>query len=141
MQRLTVGACALLVGAAALAPPSLRAPTPLVAASRGRALAMCAEAFAEEEEEALPPDVQCSDGRIVTELIAADKTPLPDRFMMAVRAIRGEFSPDDAAEDNERVEDSITSALLNFPAKVCLRPCVFFITRARMSEMVVMVRR
>ena len=77
MQRLTVGACALLVGAAALAPPSLRAPTPLVAASRGRALAMCAEAFAEEEEEALPPDVQCSDGRIVTELIAADKHALP----------------------------------------------------------------
>ena len=138
MQRLrsAVATCALLVGAAAVAPPSLRAPLPLVAAARRRALAMCAE-------EAFAPDdsVQCSDGRIVTELQAADKTPLPDRFMMAVRAIRGEFSPDDAAEDHERVEDSITSALLSFPAKVPPPVRIFFLTRARVSEMVALVRR
>ena len=65
-------------------------------------------------------DMQCSGGRIVTELRAADKTELPDRFMYAVRAIRGDFTQEGSV-DTEYVEDSITSALLNFPATVTLR--------------------
>ena len=64
--------------------------------------------------------MQCSGGRIVTELRAADKTELPDRFMYAVRAIRGDFTQEGSV-DTEYVEDSITSALLNFPATVTLR--------------------
>ena len=51
----------------------------------------------------------------------ADKQPLPDRFVMAMRAIRGEFSPAEGAADNERTEDALTAALLSFPAKVTLR--------------------
>ena len=72
-------------------------------------------------EELLSPEVECSSGRIVTELRQADKTQLPDRFLMAVRAIRGEFSTVEGEADNERVEDSLTSALLTFPATVSLR--------------------
>ena len=51
----------------------------------------------------------------------ADKTPLPDRFLMAVRAIRGDFSPADGLTDTERAEDMITGALTTFPATVRLR--------------------
>jgi hypothetical protein len=106
-----------------------------------------------EEGDALTADdMQCSEGRIVTELVdtscaGADKQTLPDRFLMAVRAIRGEFSPVEGVADTEvctrarhttpiehsiealtdRVatpqhgEDTITSALLNFPATVTLK--------------------
>ena len=41
--------------------------------------------------------------------------------MMAVRAIRGDFSPPEGAEDNEYVEDALTSALISFPATVKLK--------------------
>ena len=73
----------------------------------------------------LPDDLgsECT-GRIVTELVDATaeggKGALPDRFMYAMRAIRGEFSPDDA-NDTELAEDSLTAALITFPALVRLR--------------------
>ncbi len=65
--------------------------------------------------------VPCSSGRIVTELVDASGSPLPDRFMLAVRACRGEFAPEDASIDTERGDDLITTALLEFPAVVRLR--------------------
>ena len=65
-------------------------------------------------------NLECT-GRIVTELKATGDDALPDRFMFAMRAIRGEFSPPDGAEDNENVDGALTEALLSFPAKVNLR--------------------
>ena len=64
--------------------------------------------------------MQCT-GRVVTELVEAGNSPLPDRFMYAMRAIRGDFSPDAGTVDTERVDDAITSALLQFPTTVSLR--------------------
>ena len=76
----------------------------------------------------MPPpsedDLSCT-ARVVTELIDANgeegKGALPDRFMMAVRAIRGEFSPGDDMPDTELVEDALLSALTTWPASVRLR--------------------
>ena len=73
-----------------------------------------------EQQQLSDDDVECT-GRIVTELVEAGNKPLPDRFMLAMRAIRGEFSPEEATIDTERAEDTLTSALLNFPATVELR--------------------
>ena len=66
-------------------------------------------------------DYQCSEGRIITELKSTDAdSPLSDRFMMAMRAISGEFSQAEGQADNELVEDALTTALLKFPATVAL---------------------
>ncbi|KAL1524803.1 hypothetical protein AB1Y20_019683 [Prymnesium parvum] len=46
---------------------------------------------------------------------------LPDRFMIAVQAIRGDFSPPDDEPDDERQEDLIFQALTDFPATVQLK--------------------
>ena len=81
-----------------------------------------------DSEDDLPPpsddDLQCT-GRLVSELVdrngADGKGALPDRFMMAVRAIRGEFSPAEGATDTERTEDSLLTALMTWPANVKLR--------------------
>ena len=56
----------------------------------------------------------------MTELRGENNETLPDRFQIAMRAIRGEFSPSDGA-DTEDVDDAITAALLTFPAQVKLR--------------------
>lgn len=64
-------------------------------------------------------NVECT-GRIVTELKGINGE-LPDRFMMAVRAIRGEFTPTEAERDTERADDLLTAALTSFPATVRLR--------------------
>ena len=74
-----------------------------------------------EQQELTDDDVECT-GRIVTELVETGNIALPDRFMYAMRAIRGEFSEGiDETADTELAEDSLTSALLNFPATVSLR--------------------
>lgn len=133
----------------ALLPVALHVPrTPLSPASSLRCSAACCSAssadepfrgrvvptnmFAagEAEDDSVmdrSPDedgMECS-GRVVTELVdttAPDgKGALPDRFMMAMRALRGEFSvlPEDA--DTETTEDAILSALVSFPAEIKLR--------------------
>ena len=58
------------------------------------------------------PEVECSEGRIVTELVEAGNSALPDRFMMAVRAIRGEFSPTEGVEDTEFGDDMLTACAI-----------------------------
>ena len=78
----------------------------------------------EAEQAALPEDMQCT-ARVVTNLVDATtecgKGALPDRFMMAMRAIRGEFSKLEPEADTERAQDSLLTALVNFPAAVTLR--------------------
>ena len=81
------------------------------------------EIFADDEELANVPETNC-EGRIVTELVdisAGEKLKLPDRFMFAVSAIRGEYSTLPPEMDTEVAEDSITSALLQFPAAVTMK--------------------
>lgn len=79
---------------------------------------MC-DVLPEDDLEGLP-DIGNCEGRIVTELKAVDGE-LPDRFMMAVQAIRGDFSPPEDHPDDERQEDLILQALTNFPATVNLK--------------------
>ena len=79
-----------------------------------------AEAMEAAYKELEADDMECT-GRVVTELVETGNSPLPDRFMFAMRAIRGDFSPDEGMVDTERVEDAITSALISFPATVSLR--------------------
>lgn len=78
----------------------------------------------EAEQAAQPEDMQCT-ARVVTNLVDATtecgKGALPDRFMMAMRAIRGEFSKLEPEADTERAQDSLLTALVNFPAAVTLR--------------------
>ena len=78
----------------------------------------------EAEQAVLPEDMQCT-ARVVTNLVDATtecgKGALPDRFMMAMRAIRGEFSKLEPEADTERAQDSLLTALVNFPAAVTLR--------------------
>lgn len=50
-----------------------------------------------------------------------DKAPLPPRFMHAVRACRGEYTPDDPAADTQESDDLLTGALLTFPCEVRLK--------------------
>ena len=73
-----------------------------------------------EQAELGADDCECT-GRVVTELVEAGNVALPDRFMFAMRAIRGDFSPPQGAEDTDRAEDALTAALLNFPATVTMR--------------------
>ena len=73
-----------------------------------------------EQAELGADDCECT-GRVVTELVEAGNVALPDRFMFAMRAIRGDFSPPQGAEDTDRAEDALTAALVNFPATVTMR--------------------
>lgn len=84
------------------------------------AVVACDGAACEEEDSADDDNMECTT-RIVTELRESNNSTLPDRFLMAMRAIRGEFSPAEGSEDNEYVEDALTAALLKFPAKVSVR--------------------
>ncbi|KAL1524817.1 hypothetical protein AB1Y20_019697 [Prymnesium parvum] len=81
---------------------------------RGAAVHMCAA------DDGGADDMEC-EGRVVAELVAADGGVLPDRFMIAVQAIRGDFSPPDDEPDDERQEDLIFQALTDFPATVQLK--------------------
>ena len=85
------------------------------------ALEAAYEQLEAEQEELGADDCECT-GRIVTELVeTGSNEALPDRFMFAMRAIRGEFTPEEGAADTERSSDAITAALLNFPTTVSLR--------------------
>ena len=92
-------------------------------AARHPTRAACIFASADELEDpslASADDMEC-EARVVTELKdTVNNASLPDRFMMAVRAIRGEFSPAEG-DDTERAEDQITSALVSFPATVTIK--------------------
>ena len=65
-------------------------------------------------------EVECT-GRVVTKLTETGGDALPDRFMMAMQAIRGEFTPEEGTEDTENADDAITNALTTFPAVVAIK--------------------
>ncbi len=132
---------AVLCAASLLPSPLSGTPRPGVAIRNGRSssrLLRCCdvgEPYSEEEEAAFQKleaeqaaltddNVECT-GRVVTELVDATtecgKGALPDRFMMAMRAIRGEFSSLAPEADTERTQDSLLMALVSFPAAVTLR--------------------
>ena len=61
-------------------------------------------------------DLEC-EARVVTELKdTVNNASLPDRFMMAMRAMRGEFSP--SSGDTERDDGQILEAMVDFPADI-----------------------
>jgi len=77
-----------------------------------------------EEIPSMGEEIQ-SAGRVVTELVDAT-TPdgqgaLPERFSLAVRALRGDFSVVDPSLDTERAEDSFLRAFTTWPTSVTLR--------------------
>ena len=92
--------------------------------SRSTVLRCCSELSLDKDDGEADDNVECT-GRVVTELVDATaqdgKGLLPDRFMIAVRAIRGEFSAADPNLDTEYAEDSFLSAFVQFPADVQLR--------------------
>jgi putative lipoic acid-binding regulatory protein len=94
-----------------------------------------------EQQQLTEDDMECT-ARVVTELVESGNAPLPDRFMFAMRAIRGEFTPPEGATDTDRAEDAITSALMQFPATIPLRVVTRPITEsayAELSEQLVMM--
>jgi hypothetical protein len=109
------GGWALQAGACLLTADSRRARHPICSA----------ESPVPSDDAELPADSMDCSARIVSELVDTSggdgKEALPDRFLMAVRAIRGEFSPPEGVADTERQEDSLTEALVTFPATVQLR--------------------
>ena len=64
-----------------------------------------------EQQQLTDDDMECT-GRIVTELVEAGNAPLPDRFMYAMRAIRGEFTPADGVADTHTPEHEPLRAAL-----------------------------
>ena len=91
-------------------------------------------AYQQLEAELSDDDVECT-GRIVTELVESGNVALPDRFMFAMRAIRGEFSPPEGFQDTDRAEDAITAALMQFPATIPLRVVTRPLTQTAYEEL------
>ena len=124
LLRVQLGAALAFATLLLVALPSILGLRIAPTAARHPTRAACIFASADELEDpslASADDMEC-EARVVTELKdTVNNASLPDRFMMAVRAIRGEFSPSDETADTENAEDAITSALINFPAKVRLK--------------------
>ena len=75
---------------------------------------------AELEDPSLSADDMECEARVVTELKdTVNNASLPDRFMMAMRAMRGEFSP--SSGDTERDDGQILEAMVDFPADIDLK--------------------
>ena len=69
-----------------------------------------------------PGEVQCSGARIVTELGAAEGADaLSQRFSFKLKALKGDFSPEDEEHDTEEALGAITEGLIGFPSDVPLR--------------------
>ena len=69
-----------------------------------------------------PGEVQCSGARIVTELGAAEGADaLSQRFSFKLKALKGDFSPEDEERDTEEALGAITEGLIGFPSDVPLR--------------------
>lgn len=105
----------LPTGPCARAPASGRVSPPRCCAE----VSLPADAGADDAEGG--DDLECT-GRVVTELVETGSgAALPDRFMMVVQAMRGDFTPGEGVSDTERDDDVLTAALTTFPAAVKLR--------------------
>lgn len=71
-------------------------------------------------EEELPPAYKCTDAKITRSLGEASGEPLNDRFLMAQRALSGEFSPSDDDRDTEH-GTGLIEGLMDFPAEHTFR--------------------
>jgi len=79
-------------------------------------------------------DMEC-EARVVTELKdTVNNASLPDRFMMAMRAMRGVFSP--ARGDTERDDGQILEAMVDFPADIDLKVVSQSLPAAEQQELV-----
>lgn len=121
---------------------------PTLSPRRAAAWRMCGAGDAADEiddsvYEGLEEDSVGCEGRIVTELkdVTGTQGALPDRFMMAVQAIRGEFSPPEDHPDNERQDDLILQALVNFPATVQVKVVSRAVPEQELDELVQDVSR
>ena len=92
-----------------IAPTAARHPT--------RAASLASADELEDPSLASAGDMEC--GRRGPELKdTVNNASLPDRFMMAMRAMRGEFSP---SSDTERDDGQILEAMVDFPADIDLK--------------------
>ena len=90
---------------------------------------------AELEDPSLPADDMECEARVVTELKdTVNNASLPDRFMMAMRAMRGEFSP--SSGDTERDDGQILEAMVDFPADIDLKVVSQSLPAAEQQELV-----
>lgn len=62
------------------------------------------------DESSSDEDAMECEARVVTELVDASGQPLPDRFVMAMRALQGEFTPQETDVDNERSQDLVRNS-------------------------------
>ena len=98
-------------------------------------LASAAGAAAELEDPSLSADDMECEARVVTELKdTVNNASLPDRFMMAMRAMRGEFSP--SSGDTERDDGQILEAMVDFPADIDLKVVSQSLPAAEQQELV-----
>ena len=107
------------------------------AAARRPMRAACIFASADELEDpslASADDMEC-EARVVTELKdTVNNASLPDRFMMAMRAMRGEFSP--SSGDTERDDGQILEAMVDVPADIDLKVVSQSLPAAEQQELV-----
>ena len=90
---------------------------------------------AELEDPSLSADDMECEARVVTELKdTVNNASLPDRFMMAMRAMRGEFSP--SSGDTERDDGQILEAMVDFPADIDLKVVSQSLPAAEQQELV-----
>ena len=98
-------------------------------------LASAAGDAAELEDPSLSADDLECEARVVTELKdTVNNASLPDRFMMAMRAMRGEFSP--SSGDTERDDGQILEAMVDFPADIDLKVVSQSLPAAEQQELV-----
>jgi len=121
--------------------PAARCPTRTACNSPRTPCILASDAAgdaAELEDPSLPApsadDLEC-EARVVTELKdTVNNASLPDRFMMAMRAMRGEFSP--SSGDTERDDGQILEAMVDFPADIDLKVVSQSLPAAEQQELV-----
>ena len=118
--------------------PAARCPTRTACNSPRTPCILASDAAgdaAELEDPNLSADDMECEARVVTELKdTVNNASLPDRFMMAMRAMRGEFSP--SSGDTERDDGQILEAMVDFPADIDLKVVSQSLPAAEQQELV-----
>ena len=118
--------------------PAARCPTRAACNSPRTPCILASDAAgdaAELEDPSLSADDMECEARVVTELKdTVNNASLPDRFMMAMRAMRGEFSP--SSGDTERDDGQILEAMVDFPADIDLKVVSQSLPAAEQQELV-----
>lgn len=118
--------------------PAARCPTRTACNSPRTPCILASDAAgdaAELEDPSLSADDLECEARVVTELKdTVNNASLPDRFMMAMRAMRGEFSP--SSGDTERDDGKILEAMVDFPADIDLKVVSQSLPAAEQQELV-----